>query len=171
MSKPNVHGLPQHLRRDEGGYFLDYFVREEGVRVRKRVRLGQIPLPQAKRVLAQHLQAIVENKYLETEKPVTTFNEAAEGFLDYSRSRKKSFHRDEQLVGNLRGFFENRPLESLTLDQVEQYVVFRRRQRQQAGRELKGATLNREITCLKTIIRRAVLNRQLDRNPLEGLDR
>jgi hypothetical protein len=50
MSKPNVHGLPQHLRRDEGGYFLDYFVQEEGVRVRKRVRLGQIPLPQAKRV-------------------------------------------------------------------------------------------------------------------------
>jgi hypothetical protein len=37
------------------------------------------------------------------------------------------------------------------------------------GRELKGATLNREITCFKTIIRRAVLNRQLDRNPLEGL--
>lgn len=169
MSKPNVHGLPQHLRRDEGGYFLDYFVREEGVRVRKRVRLGQIPLPQAKRVLAQHLQAIVENKYLVTEKPITTFNDAAEGFLAYSRSRKKSFHRDEQLVGNLRSFFEDRPLESLTLDQVEQYVVFRRRQRQQAGRELKGATLNREITCFKTIIRRAVLNRQLDRNPLEGL--
>jgi len=34
---------------------------------------------------------------------------------------------------------------------------------------LTGATLNRETTCLKTIIRRAVLNRQLDRNPLEGL--
>ncbi|HEY5039189.1 MAG TPA: site-specific integrase, partial [bacterium] len=36
-------------------------------------------------------------------------------------------------------------------------------------KDLTGATLNRETTCLKTIIRRAVLNRQLDRNPLEGL--
>jgi len=170
MSKPNVHGLPQHLRRDDGGYFLDYFVLEEGVRVRKRVRLGQIPLPQAKKVLAQHMQAIVENKFLAPEQEAITFSVAADSFLDYSRSRKKTFHRDEEMVENLKSFFGNRPLESLTLDLVEKYVVFRRDRRRQAGKkDLTGATLNRETTCLKTIIRRAVLNRQLDRNPLEGL--
>lgn len=169
MSKPNVYGLPQHLRKDDGGYFLDYFIQEGGVRKRTRVRLGQIPLPQAKKVLAQHLQAIVENKYLAPEKPKVTFNEAAEAYLGYSRSRKKTFRRDEEMAGNLKSFLGDRPLESLTLDQVEQYVVFRREHRQQAWkRELKGSTLNREITCLNAIIRRAVLNRQLDRNPLEG---
>ena len=169
MSKPNVHGLPQHLRRDDGGYFLDYIVQEEGVTRRKRVRLGQIPLAQAKKVLAQHMQAIVDNRFLASETPKLIFSEAADAFLAYSRSMKKSFHRDEQIVGHLKGFFGDRLLESLTLDQIAKYVVFRRSQRQQAGLELKGATLNREIACLKTIIRRSVVNRQLDRNPLEGL--
>ncbi len=169
MSKPNVHGLPQHLRKDEGGYFLDYFVQEEGVTRRKRIRLGQISLVQAKKVLAQHMQAIVDNRFLDLEMPTLTFSEAADAFLDFSRSRKKSFHRDGQLVVHLKEFFGDRLLESLTLDQVEKYCVFRRSRKLKAGRELKGATLNREIACLKTIIRRAVLNRQIDRNPLEGL--
>jgi integrase len=169
MSKPNVHGLPQHLRKDSGGYFLDYLVQEEGVTRRKRIRLGQISLAQAKRVLAQHMQAIVDNRFLASETPKLIFSEAADAFLDFSRSRKKSFHRDGQLVGHLKEFFGDRLLGSLTLDQIEKYVVFRRDQRQQSGRELKGATLNREVACLKTIIRRAVLNRQLDRNPIEGL--
>lgn len=168
MSKPNVHGLPQHLRKDGAGYFLDYLVQEEGVSKRKRVRLGQIPLDKAKRVLAQHMQAIVENRYLAPERPKIAFNEAAEAFLAYSRSRKKSFRRDVQVVGHLKEFFGDCLLESLTLDQVEKYFVFRRDQRQRVGFGLKGATLNREVACLKTIIHRAVLNRQLDRHPLEG---
>jgi integrase len=170
MSKPNVHGLPQHLRKDDGGYFLDYFVQEAGVKTRKRVRLGEIPLPQAKRILAQHMQAIVENKYLVPEKPVITFSEAAESFLAYSRSRKRTFRRDEEIVKNLKSFFGSRPLGSLTLDLVEKYVLSRRERKRPAGRkEITGAALNRETSCLKTIVRRAVLNRQLDRNPIEGL--
>jgi len=169
MSKPNVHGLPQHLRKDDAGYFLDYLVQAEGVIRRKRVRLGQIPLPQAKKVLAQHMQAIVDNRFLNSEIPKLTFNEAADSFLAFSRSRKRSFHRDEQLVGHLKDFFGDHLLESLRLDHVEKYFVFRRSQRQQAGLDLKAATLNREMACLKTLIRRAVLNRQLDRNPIEGL--
>ena len=32
MSKPNVHGLPQHLRKDAKGYFLDYILDEGDVR-------------------------------------------------------------------------------------------------------------------------------------------
>ena len=63
MAKPNVHGLPQHLRKDAGGYFLDYFVQENGLKKRKRVRLGQIPLAQAKRILAQSMGDIAEQKY------------------------------------------------------------------------------------------------------------
>ena len=40
MSKPNVHGLPQHLRRDDGGYFLDYFVQEGGIKETKKGAVG-----------------------------------------------------------------------------------------------------------------------------------
>jgi integrase len=40
-----------------------------------------------------------------------------------------------------------------------------------AGKALKNATLNRDVACLKTIVSRAVLNRQLDRDPIAGLHR
>src|SRR5579872_7368104 len=173
MSKPNVHGLPQHLRKDGGGYFLDYFVKEGGLRKRKRVRLGQIPLAQARKVLAEHYQEIVGEKYLAGDKPQTTFSEAADSFLAYSKARKKSFKNDSQIVKRLRAYFGIRPLESLTVDLVDAYLLQRRQQGSQvkADKTLKNATLNRDIACLKTIISRAVLNRQLDRDPILGLKR
>lgn len=169
MSKPNVHGLPNHLRKDEGGYFLDYFVQEEGVKKRKRVRLGQVPIAQAKKVLAQHMQSIVEGKYIESTGPTITFNEAADAFMAYSRSRKKSFDRDEIYVRNLKRYFGKMPLASLNIDLVESYLNWRRKEGNTHWTELKGATLNRDLSCLKTLVRRALLNRQIDRNPIEGL--
>src|SRR4029077_3645486 len=126
MSKPNVHGLPQHLRKDEAGYFLDYYVREGGERKRKRERLGQIPLAQARKVLARHFEAIVEERYLGDSKPKITFNDAADAFLAYSQSRKKSFKQDMFYVTNLKAFFGDKPLESLNLDVVEKYLNWRR---------------------------------------------
>lgn len=162
MSKPNVHGLPPHLRKDKWGYFLDYFVQEGGLRKRNRVRLGEIPLEKAKRILAQHMQAIVDNKFLAVEMPKITFNEAAQGFLAYSRSRKKTFKRDGQIIANLGKFFDNRPLESLSLDLIEEYVMLRKKQRP----TLKGSSLNREVACLKAIINRAIRNGQLEKNPI-----
>jgi integrase len=173
MSRPNVHGLPRFLRKDAGGYFLDYFVREGGIRKRKRVRLGQIPAAQAKRVLAQQMQAIVEQKYFACEKPQTTFLAAADSFLAYSKARKKTFRNDAQMVERLKTYFGNQPLESLTVDLVDAYLLQRRQQGSQVkpGKALKNATLNRDVACLKTIVSRAVLNRQLERDPIVGLQR
>jgi integrase len=152
---------------------LDYFIREGGLRKRKRVRLGQIPAVQAKRVLAQKMQAIVEQKYFDSDKPQTTFLEAADSFLAYSKARKKTFRNDAQIVERLKAFFGNRPLESLTVDLVDAYLLQRRQQGSQVkpGKTLKNATLNRDVACLKTIVSRAVLNRQLERDPIVGLHR
>jgi integrase len=173
MSRPNVHGLPRFLRKDAGGYFLDYFVQEGGIKKRKRVRLGLIPLAQAKRVLAQHMQDLVEQRFIAVEKPKVTFLEAADSFLAYSAVRKKSHKNDAQITARLKTFFKDRALESLTPDLVETYLVQRRKEGNKLleGKTLKGATLNRDVACLKTIVRRAVLNRQIDRNPIEGVGR
>ena len=173
MSRPNVHGLPRFLRKDAGGYFLDYFVQEEGLSKRKRVRLGQIPLAQAKRVLAQHMQEIVEQKFIAGEKPKVTFLEAADLFLAYSAARKKSHRNDVQIVARLKAYFKNRALESFTPDLVEAYLVQRRKAGSmlKEGKAIKGSTLNRDVACLKTIVRRAVINRMIDRNPIEGVGR
>ncbi len=165
MGKPNANGLPDHLRKDERGLFIDYFVQEGGIRKRKRVRLGHIPVAQARRVLAHHMESIVEEKFLAPEKPKITFNEAAQGFLAFSEARKKSFRCDKLIVATLGEFFKNQPLESLSLDLVEAYVSLRKKQRQ----TLKGSSLNREIACLKAIINRAIRNGQLEKNPIAGV--
>jgi integrase len=173
MSKPNVHGLPQHLRKDDKGYFLDYFVMDGGLRKRKRVRLGLIPVAQAKRILAEHTKEIVAGEFLPGDKPKMSFDEAADSFLAYSKARKKTFRNDAQIVERLKTFFGNRPLESLTVNLVDAYLLQRRQQGSQVkpGKTLKNATLNRDVACLKTIVSRAVLNRQLERDPIVGLQR
>jgi integrase len=52
---------------------------------------------------------------------------------------------------------------------VEDYLTQRKKKAEEKGKSLKGSTLNREIACLKTIARRAVLDRKIDRNPVEGV--
>jgi hypothetical protein len=116
MSKPNVHGLPQHLRKDGAGYFLDYFVKEGGFRKRKRVRLGLIPQVQAKRILAEHMKEIVAEEFLPNDKPKVSFDEAADSFLAFSEARKKSFIRDTHSVKALRAFFDLEPGDRLPED-------------------------------------------------------
>jgi integrase len=169
MSRTNVHGLPAHLRKDGQGYFLDFFVQENGISKRKRERLGQIPLAQAKLILAQNHRAILEQKFMAPEKPKVMFSAAAESFLAYSRSRKRTFRSDELTVGRLKAFFGDRPLDSFSPDLVEAYLVHRRENTQGRNGVIKGASLNRDVACLKTICRRAVLNRLIDRNPVEGV--
>jgi hypothetical protein len=78
MSRPNAHGLPQFLRKDGKGYFKDYYIKEGGGKIRKRVRLGPISLVQAKKILAQNMIEMVEGKFLPSEKAMITFAEAAE---------------------------------------------------------------------------------------------
>ena len=171
MSTPNVHGLPPHLRKDDAGYFLDYSVKEGGKRIRKRVRLGPIPLVQAKRILAQNMVEMVEGKYLVSEKAKITLPEAADSFLAYSKSRKKSHRNDIPIVARLKAFFGNRTLESFTPDLVETYIVYRQQEGQlnHRGKPISGTSLNKEIACLKTIVRRAMLNGLIDRNPIFGV--
>jgi integrase len=169
MSKPNVHGLPQHLRKDGKGYFLDYFTTEGGLRKRKRVRLGQIPASQAKRILAEHTKEIVAGEFLPSDKPKVSFDEAADAFLAFSESRKKSYRRDFFSVKALKVFFGGRPLASLTPSLVEDFLTERRKKAAEKGKTLKGSSLNREIACLKTIARRAMLDRKIERNPVEGV--
>jgi integrase len=165
--------LPQFLRKDEKGYFLDYFIEEGGLKKRKRVRLGEIPAVQAKKILAQHMQEIVAGKFLAVEKPEVTFNEAADSFLGYSEARRKSHENDIQMVDRLKAYFGNRPLKSLTPDIVEGFLTHRKKAGNQApdksrnGKALANSTINRDLGVLKSIVNRAVFNGLLEKNPIQ----
>jgi integrase len=169
MARPNANGLPKGLRKDPRGYFIDYYYFEGGIRKRKRIRLGNVTLEKAVRLLTKHEDAVAEGKFLGAQAPLHTFVEAADSFLHYSESRKKTYHKDGWLVRRLKEFFGERPLDHLNLDLVDGYINWRRKQGRKIGGPLQDTTLNRELACLKTIVRRAVLNRLIDRNPIDGL--
>jgi len=133
------------------------------------VRLGHVPFAQARRVALEHLSEVIEHRFIEEEKPGITFNEAADSFLAYSASRKKSYRQDQFYVANLKAYFGNKPLDSLNLDLVDGYVHWRKQTGKPKGQKLMGSTINRDLTCLKTIVRRAIFNRQIERNPISGI--
>ena len=171
MSKPNVNGLPQYLRKDEKGYFLDYYVKEGGLKKRKRHRLGLVPLVQAKKILAKYMQDMLAGKYLAEDKPEVTFNEAADSFLAYSQARRRSYLNDCQMVRRLKSYFGEKPLRSLNPDIVEGYLTQRRKIGNVAlgGKALSNSTLNREIGILKGIVNRAIFNGLLEKNTIQGV--
>lgn len=90
MGKPNVHGLPEHLRKDAKGFFIDYFLQDGEVRRRKRVRLGHIPAAQAKRILAEHLSAIMDERFLAPEKPRITLMRPPRGSWPTRKPEKRA---------------------------------------------------------------------------------
>ena len=169
MSAPNVHGLPQYLRKDDAGYYLDFSLREGGKRTRKRVRLGLIPFVQAKKILAEHMQEIASGKFLSIEKPDVTFNEAADSFLGYSQARRKTFRNDRFMVDRLKAYFGDCALKSLNPDLVEGYLSQRRKTGNIAfaGKPLSNSTVNRELGVLKCILNRAVSNGLLEKNSIQ----
>jgi len=170
MSRPNVHKLPPYLRNDEAGYFIDYFCKQEGRLKRKRMRLGLIPLAQAKKILAENMEAIIAKRPLGDQTAQITFDEAVDSFLEYSKMRKRSHGRDLILVAHLRGFFGGIALSGLTPESVEKYQAYRLQNAVKQGKKLSGATVNREIACLRAIILRAIRNRRLQFNPVAGFE-
>ncbi len=164
---------PNFSARTKRGISWITLLKREESRKRKRVRLGQIPVAQAKKVLAQHMQEVVSGKFLAPEKPEVTFSEAADSFLAYSEARRKSHENDIQMVKRLKDYFGNKPLRSLTPDIVEGFLTHRRKVGNQApgehrtGMPLSNSTLNRDIGVLKSIVNRAVFNGLLEKNPIQ----
>ena len=96
-------GCPNISERTKGVFF-GLFHPGRGIRKRKRVRLGQIPLAQAKKVLAQHMQEIVEKKFLAVEKPkpLSTRRRIPSWLIP---GKKENLKNDAQMVGRLKAFF------------------------------------------------------------------
>ncbi|MGH7442226.1 MAG: tyrosine-type recombinase/integrase [bacterium] len=153
MGRANANHLPEHLRKDSGGAFiLDFPVTlPDGSRKRVLKSLGKIP-----RALAIKIR---DKMVLE---------QAEEGFLEYSWSRKRSHKDDQHLVRVLTAYFGDRELASLTPDAVEGYLNHIQG-KSRRGKPLAPGTLNRHIACLKTIVNRALANNLLDRNPIRGV--
>jgi integrase len=169
MGRPNANNLPEHLRRGaDGAFILDFSqTLQDGSKKRVIKTLGKIPKALALKIRDKLMTEQAEGRYF---RPKVTFRQAAEGFLEYSRNRKRkgSHEGDRQIAGVLVAHFGDRVLDALTPDAVEVFLN-QIRDKGPKGQPLAPATLNRYMACLKTIVNRALTNNLIDRNPIRGV--
>ena len=103
-------------------------------------------------MLAKRKVQVIERKFLDIKKnEKIKFEAMAQLFLDnYSKVNKKSWKRDDLSVRNLNKVFSGKYIYEINNLSVEGYKRKRRED------EVTVATVNREISCLRTIFNKAV---------------
>ena len=139
-----------------GKWYLDYYV--DGLRIRECVGKSKT---EAQKALAVRKAEIVQGKYnFKKEKRSPLFEDFAKEYMDYSRANKKSFTRDITSLNKLKPFFKGEKLCDISPFLVEKYKARRKN-------EVKPATVNRELTCLKHMFSLACKWQKTDFNPVK----
>jgi len=145
------------FRKNEKWY-IDYYF--QGKRVRECVGTNKTL---AKRALEARKGEIVQGRFkLENLARSPQFDEVAKEFLAWSRANRRSWKRDEQLVGHLLKEFSGRKLNDIHPFLIESYKIKRKE-------EVKPATVNREVACLKRIFNLAIKWGMTTENPVRAV--
>ena len=138
-------------------WYIDYYVNGR----RKREKVGPSKR-QAVTVLQKRKIQIAEGKFLDIEKhQKIKFEEMGKLFLEnYSKPNKRSWRRDEEIVGHLTDFFRGRHLHEIGPLDIEKYKRKRRE-------EVSPATVNRELSGLRNIYNRAIEWAMAAKNPVK----
>src|SRR5215469_5165459 len=79
-----------------------------------------------------------------------SFGEFGERYMEHAKVNKRSWLRDEQMLGHLKGFFgKERQLSEITSADIEGYKMHRRT-------SVSGSTVNREMALLKRMFNRGI---------------
>jgi len=107
--------------------------------------------------------------------PEVLFEDHAKEFLElYSKQNKRSWISDETSLDHLKEFFKGKYLSEITAEQIERYKAKRKADPVRPNAEAKPgvdpklispSTVNREVSCLKNVLNKAVEWEKLDRNP------
>lgn len=129
-------------------WFIDYY--QGGKRRRESIGPSK---KQAELVLKKRMIEIAEGKFLDVKKEEKIkFEEFANTFLElHSKLNKKNrvFVRDEGLIKNLSSHFAGKRLSEITPQLIEKYKAARIKQ-------VKPATVNRELACFKCMYNKAI---------------
>lgn len=77
----------------------------------------------------------------------------------YAKQNKRSWDRDELSIAHLDAFFRGKNLSAVTPELIEKYRLTRR------AEGVSPATINREISCLKTVFAKAIEWGKADTDP------
>lgn len=118
-----------------------------------------------------------ENNGLPAVKPEgepVRFEALADDYLKLYAQHKRSYRRDELSVGHLKAFFKGALLKDINAEAVARYraeragsfVPLQKADSKAARRLMSAGTINRELACLRTMLRKAVEWGKLPAYPL-----
>jgi site-specific recombinase XerD len=87
---------------------------------------------------------------------------------DYSKVNKKSWRRDIASCKALGAYFNGKKLTQITAWHVDKYKYQRLKSVSYRKSQIKQATVNRELACLKTMLKFAVGKGWISKNHLTG---
>lgn len=131
-------------------YVIIYYVNGERHKetVGRDLKLARMKLAERNLEISQAKEAKKYPEFL-LQKEIL-FDNFAEDYLQWSEVNKRSWKRDKQLIANLKTHFAGKHLSGITPPLVENYKAER-------IQEVKPATVNREVACLKAIFNKAIL--------------
>jgi integrase len=142
--------------KKEKNWFIDY--RYQGKRIREKVGPSK---RLAEKALAARRGEIAQGKFsLEAVSPTPLFEVFSDAYLEYSRANKRSHERDRYSILRLSKHFAGMRLSQITPWLIEKYKVQRRS-------EVKPATVNRELACLKHMFSMAIQWGRVKENPVK----
>lgn len=149
------------LYRRHGAWYVDCSF--NGKRVRKRV--GPVK-KDAIQVGKQIESDLIAGYYDVAGNREITFDELSAEYLKFSKANKQPqvFRRDKGIVKRLLRVFKRRKIANISAHDLETYKIER-------INEVAPATVNRELTCIKHILNKAVEWRYLRHNQLRLVQR
>lgn len=94
-----------------------------------------------------------------------TFAPWAALYLEHDATKKRSFAEDQRHVQTLSAFFGKLLLSQITTERVEEFKQLRKDRLTWRGTPVSNAYCNRELECLRPILRLAVEKRLIDSPP------
>jgi integrase len=114
--------------------------------------------------------AIRENRFFYVKRDAfQVFKELSNWYLSLEDvRRKKSFERDERTIEKrLNPYFGKIPIKNLTPSAINEYIAARLKTKSYRGGAIRPATVNREMTLVKTMFNKAIRDGKLEKNPVK----
>ena len=148
-------------------YWVEFYINGR----RRRERIGPSKAA-AEQKLREALKARAEERYIDKDPAArTALGELCTWYLNLPEVKSKdSYGRDRDFIRHLKRLLgENTKIKNLTPGRLESYQQQRLAEPspRHPGENIRAATVNKEVTCLKTILNRAVRHGKLDHNPID----
>ena len=153
--------------KKDNRWYIDYYL-PNGKRKREAVSIegvdpSKINREDAKKALSIRKSEFAQGKFdiAQTKKPVL-FKRLAERYLEYSKTNKRAWKRDEHSLKHFVSFLKGKTLQQITPWLIEKYKSERKQ-------KVKPSTVNRELDTLRNMLNMAVSWKMIDESPYKGI--